>query len=80
VAPEVLQPERLSAAIRRLDRLTRDQSAAGPVPLITPPSLRVGIRKLLEPVLPHIPVISLAELPPHAGFEPLGTWELTDAN
>jgi flagellar biosynthesis protein FlhA len=40
----------------------------------------VGVRKLLEPVLPHIPVISLAELPPHAGFEPLGTWELTDAN
>ncbi|MEQ1856938.1 MAG: flagellar biosynthesis protein FlhA, partial [Longimicrobiales bacterium] len=78
-ALEPLQPERLSSAIRRLDRLTRDQGAAGPVPLITPPSLRVGIRKLLEPVLPHIPVISLAELPPHAGFEPLGTWELTDA-
>jgi flagellar biosynthesis protein FlhA len=79
-AQEVLQPERLSMAIRRLDRLTRDHSAGGAVPLITPPSLRVGIRKLLEPVLPHIPVISLAELPPHAGFEPLGTWELTDAN
>ena len=78
-AAEVLAPERLSAAIRRLDRLTRDHSSGGPVPVITPPSLRVGIRKLLEPVLPHIPVISLAELPSHAGFEPLGTWELNDA-
>ncbi len=78
-AAEVMSPERLSGAIRRLDRLTRDHSSGGPVPVITPPSLRVGIRKLLEPVLPHIPVISLAELPSHAGFEPLGTWELNDA-
>jgi flagellar biosynthesis protein FlhA len=77
--PEGLPPERLSAAIQQLDRMTRERGGGGPVPVITPPSLRVGIRKLLEPVLPHIPVISLAELPSHAGFEPLGTWELSDA-
>lgn len=78
-AIESLAPERLSSAIQHLDRMTRDLGP-GPVPVITPPSLRVGIRKLLEPVLPHVPVISLAELPSHAGFEPLGTWELTDAS
>jgi flagellar biosynthesis protein FlhA len=78
-ALESLAPERLSSAIQNLDRMTRDHAPAA-VPVITPPSLRVGIRKLLEPVLPHVPVISLAELPSHAGFEPLGTWEMIDAS
>jgi flagellar biosynthesis protein FlhA len=77
---DILAPERLSTAIRRLDRMTRDSSRGGPVPLITPPALRVGVRKLLEPVLPHVPVVSLAELPPHAGLESLGTWELDHEN
>lgn len=78
-ASESLSPERLSAAIQDLDRMTRAHGT-GPVPVIAPPSLRVGIRKLLEPVLPHVPVISLAELPSHAGFEPLGSWEIPNAN
>ncbi len=76
---DALPPERLSSVIQNLDRMTKDAGAAGTVPVITPPSLRVGIRKLLEPVLPNVPVISLAELPSHAGFEPVGTWELNDA-
>lgn len=75
-AGEALAPERLSTAIQELDRMTRAQGS-GSVPVIAPPSLRVGIRKLLEPVLPHVPVISLAELPSHAGFEPLGSWEIS---
>jgi len=75
---EALEPERLSAVIQDLDRLTRRHGAVGTVPVITPPSLRVGVRKLLEPVLPNVPVISLAELPSHAGFEPLAMWELAD--
>ena len=76
---ETMDPKQLSAAIQELDRLTQ---GSGPVrtPVITPPSLRVGIRKLLEPVLPKVPVISLSELPSHAGFEPLGIWELTHAD
>lgn len=78
-AGDGLAPERLSTAIQELDRMTRS-AGAGPVPVIAPPSLRVGIRKLLEPVLPHVPVISLAELPSHAGFEPLGSWEIQNAN
>lgn len=78
-ATDSLAPERLSSAIQNLDRMTRNHGVHT-VPVITPPSLRVGVRKLLEPVLPHVPVISLAELPSHAGFEPLGSWELTDAS
>lgn len=77
-ATDALAPERLSSAIQDLDRMTRNHGVHS-VPVITPPSLRVGVRKLLEPVLPHVPVISLAELPSHAGFEPLGIWELNDA-
>jgi len=73
---DALSPERLSSAIHRLDQLTRARGAAGTVPLIAPPALRVGIRKLLEPVLPQVPVLSLSELPSHAGFEPLGSWEI----
>jgi flagellar biosynthesis protein FlhA len=76
---DTIAPERLSMVIQELDRLTQG-SAPGRVPLITPPSLRVGIRKLLEPVLPNVPVISLSELPSQAGFEPLGIWELTNAD
>jgi flagellar biosynthesis protein FlhA len=76
---DTIAPERLSMAIQDLDRLTQG-SAPGRVPLITPPSLRVGIRKLLEPVLPNVPVISLSELPSQAGFEPLGIWELNNAD
>lgn len=75
---ESLSPERLSSAIHKLDRMTRAQGRVGSVPLIVPPTLRVGIRRLLEPVLPSIPVLSLSELPPNAGFEPLGTWESID--
>ncbi len=73
-----LSPERLSSAIHKLDRMTRAHGSLGSVPLIVPPALRVGIRKLLEPVLPGVPVLSLSELPSNAGFEPLGTWEATD--
>ena len=73
-----LSPERLSSAIHKLDRMTRAHGSVGSVPLIVPPALRVGIRKLLEPVLPGVPVLSLSELPANAGFEPLGTWEATD--
>ena len=50
------------------------------VPLITPPGLRVGIRRLVEPILPRLPVISLGELPPQAPILNLGTWELRRAN
>ena len=50
-----------------------------PVPLIVPPGLRVGVRRLVEPVLPALPVISLAELPPFVGLNTIATWEMRHA-
>ncbi len=76
-----LGPQALSEALRSLDTLARDLGSGGqPIPLITPPSLRVGVRRLLEPVLPTLPVLSLAELPAQANLTSLATWELNDAN
>ncbi len=49
-------------------------------PVITPPALRVGIRRLLEPVHPHVPVLSLAELPAHMPLHSLSTWEIPRAS
>lgn len=78
---ETLGPQDLSDALRSLDTLARDLSTGGhPVPLITPPSLRVGIRRLLEPVMPQQPVLSLAELPAQANLTSLATWDLNHAN
>jgi len=78
---EPLGPQALSEALRTLDTLSRDLSSSGQTtPLITPPSLRVGIRRLLEPVLPNLPVLSLAELPAQANLTSLATWELNNAN
>lgn len=76
-----LGPQALSESLRTLDTLARDLGSGGqPIPLITPPSLRVGVRRLLEPVLPNLPVLSLAELPAQANLTSLATWELNDAN
>ncbi len=78
---DALGPQALSEALRSLDTLSRDLNSGGQsVPLITPPSLRIGVRRLLEPVLPSLPVLSLAELPPQANLTSLATWELNHAN
>jgi len=47
--------------------------------LVTPPALRVGIRRLVEPVLPRLPVVSLAELPSQTPVDSLVTWEVSRA-
>ncbi len=76
----VLTPDTLGAALRDLDRLaTRFASEGRMPPLITPPSLRVGVRRLLEPVLPGVSVLSLAELPPAVKLNAVATWELPHA-
>jgi flagellar biosynthesis protein FlhA len=73
-------PEQITRALRALDELVRKHNRGGlRHPLITPPQLRVGIRRLIEPVLPNLPVVSLAELPPQMPIHTLGTWELTNA-
>ena len=75
-----LTPDTLSAALRDLERLaTRFASEGRMPPLITPPALRVGVRRLLEPVMPGLSVLSLSELPPSIKLNALATWELPRA-
>ena len=70
----------VTALLGSLDDLTQAFAGEGqPVPVIVSPSLRVGVRRLLEPVLPNVPVISLAELPPQASLRSLATWETLHA-
>ena len=37
------------------------------------------VRRLIEPVLPDVPVISLGELPPQVAIESLAVWEIANA-
>jgi flagellar biosynthesis protein FlhA len=75
-----LTPDTLAALLRELNHLATTHAVDGrPLPLITPPSLRVGIRRLVEPVLPSLPVVSLAELPPTITLSSVATWEMSHA-
>jgi flagellar biosynthesis protein FlhA len=77
---QLLNPDTLASLLRELNAVATAHATEGrPAPLITPPSLRVGIRKLVEPVLPNLPVVSLAELPPSIKLNSVATWELTNA-
>ncbi len=72
-----MDPEELTAALHGLNELMTVHRHDGQLPpLITPPSLRVGIRRLVEPILPRLPVISLGELPTQAPILSLATWEI----
>jgi flagellar biosynthesis protein FlhA len=76
----LLTPDSLAALLRELNHLATTYAVDGrPLPLITPPSLRVGVRRLIEPVLPSLPVVSLAELPPSITLSSLATWEMPNA-
>jgi flagellar biosynthesis protein FlhA len=76
----MLNPDALARLLRDLNEMSSAYSTEGrPVPIVTPPSLRVGVRRLIEPVLPSLPVISLAELPAAVNLHPVGTWELSHA-
>lgn len=75
----LLNPDSLAGLLRDLNTLTGVHTAEGKMlPLITPPSLRVGIRRLVEPVLPGLPVVSLGELPPQVGLDAVATWEVSE--
>jgi flagellar biosynthesis protein FlhA len=79
-AMRIMDPDTLTGLLGRLERLSRSSEREGQtVPLITPPGLRVGVRRLIEPVLPGVPVVSLAELPAQVNIESIATWELDDA-
>jgi flagellar biosynthesis protein FlhA len=72
----LLTPDSLGALLRDLDQMATVNTIEGrPAPLLVPPSLRVGIRRLVEPVLPSLPVVSLAELPPYVKLSGVATWE-----
>jgi flagellar biosynthesis protein FlhA len=73
----LLNPDTLATLLRELNGIATTHSVEGrPLPLITPPTLRVGVRRLIEPVLPNVPVISLAELPASVNLTSVATWEL----
>ena len=75
--PQLLNPDLLAGLLRELTAIASAHSTEGrPASLITPPSLRVGIRKLVEPVMPNVPVVSLAELPASIKLNSIATWEL----
>jgi flagellar biosynthesis protein FlhA len=79
-APRPLEPDQLTALLRSLAELVGRTRREGRLrPLITPPALRVGIRRLVEPILPDLPVISLGELPPTTPVEGTAIWELARA-
>jgi len=73
----ILTPDSLGQLLRELDGASSATMYEGrPLPLLAPPSLRVGLRRLIEPVLPNLPVVSLAELPPYVKLSAVATWEL----
>jgi flagellar biosynthesis protein FlhA len=75
-----LEPDELATVLRSLGNLIDTTRRDGqPRPLITPPALRVGIRRLIEPIMPRLSVISLGELPAQTPIHSLATWELPRA-
>jgi flagellar biosynthesis protein FlhA len=75
-----LEPDQLTALLRGLNTLaTRGRRDGRLPPLITPPALRVGIRRLIEPILPDVPVLSLGELPPQTPVQSTAIWEVPRA-
>lgn len=76
----LLTPDSLASLLRTLNNLATSHAVDGrPLPLITPPSLRVGVRRLIEPVLPSLPVVSLGELPATITLTSVATWEMPNA-
>jgi flagellar biosynthesis protein FlhA len=76
----MLEPEELTRALHALNAIASECQADGQYPpLVTPPGLRLGVRRLVEPILPRLPVISLAELPTQTPIQTLRMWELSHA-
>jgi len=79
-AAAMLTPDSLGSLLRELDQMSSATAVEGrPIPLLAPPSLRVGLRRLVEPVLPNLPVVSLAELPTYVKLSAIATWEIGHA-
>ena len=78
LASATLTSDALASLLRDLQTLSATTGEAGPVPLVVPPGLRVGVRRLLEPVMPTLPVVSLAELPPFVNLTTVALWEMKE--
>jgi flagellar biosynthesis protein FlhA len=75
-----LTPDMLADLLRDLHRQSTTHAIDGRLPpLIVPPSLRVGIRRLVEPVMASLPVVSLAEFPSSVKLNSVASWELRHA-
>ena len=75
-----LTPDMLADLLRDLHRQSTAHAIDGRLPpLIVPPSLRVGIRRLVEPVMASLPVVSLAEFPSSVKLNSVASWELRHA-
>jgi flagellar biosynthesis protein FlhA len=76
---QTLSPDELVGALRDLQQLSQRGAAGQPLPLLVPPGLRLSVRRLVEPVLGALPVLSLAELPPTVDVTTIATWEMQHA-
>lgn len=80
-SPQMLTPELLTRILTNLRTLLDKHSPDGrPIPLVTSPSLRVGVRRLISPILPNVPVLSLSEFPPAVTLNTVATWEIDNAS
>jgi len=76
----LLDPDTLTNLLTELSAVWgRQVELDRSTPLITPPGLRIGIRRLIAPVLPEVPVVSLSELPPQVTVNSIATWEIPHA-
>lgn len=70
-------PDALGEVLRALHELSQKHTREGrPLPLIVPGSLRVGVRRLIDPVMPNLPVLSFDELPTQLNMDFVDTWDL----
>jgi flagellar biosynthesis component FlhA len=59
-----------------IKQLTEGYAGPGQAVVLCPPLARGALRRLLERILPRVPVLSSAELLPHVRLEIEGTVEL----
>ncbi len=72
-----LGPDVLPNLIGQLAELSTHHGSVGrPAPLIVPSHLRLHMRRMLDPVFPQVPVLSLAELPPSVEISKVASWEM----
>lgn len=73
----LLDPQNLDQVLRSIESIVVEHRKDGRIPpVITSPPLRIGVRELVDPILPHLPVVSTAELPTRMMIHWVATWDL----